>query len=481
MQGPLADALEWAGITTDSFNEKLAACTTEQERQTLIMDTLNGIYGEASAAYKETNADVIAANQANEAWTASLAQVGGAVEPLLTDVKEMGAELLGKLVPVIETLLNNLPVVAIAVGGITAALVSYKIAAIAATAAEKGMTLAQYAAATAQKVLNAAMSANPIGLIITAITALVAAFVYLWQNCEGFREFWINLWEGIKNIVSQVVGWVKENWQAMLLFLINPLAGIFKYCYDHFEGFRETVHRVLNSIKTGFESFVSTVKALPGKIYNAIVGAIEKVQQWGTNMVNKAKTGMKNVVTAVTTTLKELPSKVLSIGGDLVSGLWNGVNDKLSWLKSKISGFASSVLDSIKDFFGVHSPAESRGNLKTTDWIGEMLDEGLAGGLIDGAGAPISAMKKVTGAVLDAAKGGIDGMAVERSLQRGNAATQIAAGAPIGVMDKLDLILQAIERGQVLTIDSKQLVGGTASMYDNALGQRRALAARGAL
>ena len=92
--GPLADALNWAGIAEDEFNESLAKCNTEQERQTLIMETLQGLYGEASAAYKETNADVIAANAANEQWTASLAQVGAAVEPLLTRVKEIGAELL---------------------------------------------------------------------------------------------------------------------------------------------------------------------------------------------------------------------------------------------------------------------------------------------------------------------------------------------------------------------------------------------------
>lgn len=525
VQGPLADALEWAGISTDSYNEKLAACTTEQERQTLIMDTLNGIYGEASAAYKETNADVIAANQANEAWTASLAQVGAAVEPLLTKVKEMGAELMTKLAPVIEGLLNNLPAVAVALGGIAAALVSYKVAAIAATAAEKGMTLAQYAAATAQKVLNAAMSANPIGIIILAITALVTAFVYLWNNCEQFREFWINLWEGLKSAVNKVVAWIKENWQTMLLFLINPLAGIFKYCYEHFDGFREMVDNVIAKVKKYFSSFVSTLKALPGKIWSSIVGAVDKVKQWGTqlvnraktaasnllsnvtstlknlpgriwsaisgaiqrvatwgtNMVSKAKSGMAKVVSTVTTTLKNLPSKVLSIGKDLVTGLWNGVSNKLAWLKSKISGFADSVLDGIKNFFGVHSPARSSGSLKTTDWVGEMLNEGLAGGLIDSADTPINAMRAVTGGVLGAAKE-FNGLEVERGLRTTRSmAAQTAAAGGTGISAKLDAILAAIEKGQVLTIDKKLLVGGTASDYDNTLGQRRVLVARGAL
>jgi phage-related minor tail protein len=516
--GPLADALNWAGVSEDAFNESLAKCNSEQERQQLIMETLSGLYGEASENYKETNADVIAANKANEEWTASLAEVGAAVEPVLTKVKEVGAELLGKLVPVIETLLANLPTVAVVLGGIAAALVSYKVAAIAATAAEKGMTLAQYAAATAQKVLNAAMSANPIGLIIVAITALVAAFTYLWQNSEKFREFWIGLWEGLKKAVSAVVDWIKENWQAMLLFLINPLAGIFKYCYDHFDGFRETVDKVIAKVKSILSNMIDVLKQLPSKIWNAIVGAVQKVKtwgsnliseakasatnmlnnvtstlkqlpskiwnaivgavtqvaNWGSNMVSKAKSAMSNVVSSVTNTLKSLPSKVLSIGGNLVTGLWNGVSNKLAWLKQKISGFASSVLSSIKSFFGVHSPSTE------TAWIGEMLDQGLAKGVLDNADQPIDAMHDVTGGVLGAAQT-FDGMSVERGLQRSSMAAQAAAAVPSGLADKLDRILAAIERGQVLTIDKKQLIGGTADDYDTTLGQRRALVARGAL
>lgn len=474
VQGPLADALEWAGISTESFNEKLAACSNEQERQKLIMETLNGVYGEASAAYKETNADVIAANQANEAWTASLAQVGAAVEPVLTSVKEMGAELLSKLVPIIEGLLNNLPAVAVALGGIAAALISYKVAAIAATAAEQGMTLAQYAAATAQKVLNAAMAANPIGLVILAITALVTAFVYLWKNSEEFREFWIKLWEKIKETALKVADALKELPAKIYNAIKGAIDKVQKWGTD-------MVNKAKSAASNMISRVTSTAKELPGKIWSAISGAVQRVAQWGTDMVSKSKSGMKNVVSSVTSTLKELPSKVLSIGKDLVSGLWNGVNDKLSWLKKKISGFADSVLDGIKSFFGVHSPARSSGSLKTTDWVGEMLNEGLAVGLQDSAGTPINAMRKVTGGVLDAAKD-FNGLEVERGLQGRHTATLAASAASgAGMLAKLDAILAAIERGQVIALDGKTLVGATAAGYDNTLGQRRALVARGAL
>lgn len=510
--GPLADALNWAGVSEDAFNESLAKCTTEQERQALITETLAGLYGEASAAYKETNADVIAANQANEAWTASLAQVGAAVEPLLTQVKNIGAELLGKLVPVIEMILNNLPTVGVILAGLTASMVAFKVAAIAATAAEKGMTLAQYAAAAAQKVLNAVMAANPIGLIILAITGLVAAFTYLWQNSEAFREFWIGLWEKIKSAVSAAVEFFKgvpegiynaihgalervRQWGTDLTSkaktaATNTLNGAINILKNLPSKIASAIAAAITNVTTWgtnlankaktaatntLNGVINILKNLPSKVASAISAAIDRVQTWGSNMVSTAKTAMSNVVSSVTSTLSELPGKVLSIGGDLVTGLWNGINNKLSWLKSKISSFTSSVLDSIKDFFGVASPS------KETAWIGDMLDEGLAKGVIKNAKTPIKAMKSVAGGVLDAAASDIDGMSIERQLRSTSAATTPMTAAAGGLSTKLDKILDALERGQTLTIDGDKLVGATAERFDAKLGQRRALAARGAL
>lgn len=57
---------------------------------------------------------------------------------------------------------------------------------------------------TAFAALNTTMLANPIFLIIAAITALVAAFIYLWNTNEDFRQFWINLWENVKEVAIAV-------------------------------------------------------------------------------------------------------------------------------------------------------------------------------------------------------------------------------------------------------------------------------------
>ena len=460
--GPLADALNWAGISEDKFNESLAKCTTEQERQKLIMETLAGVYGTASAAYKETNADVIAANQANEAWMASLAQVGAAVEPVITQVKTVGAELLTKLVPVIQTILNNLPAVGVALAGITAALVAFKVTALG------GIPAVATAARTALKLLFTVMKANPVGLVITAITALVSAFMYLWKNNEQFREFWIKLWQKIKSAALKAVDGLKALPGRIMSAIQSAITNVQTWGNNLVSRAKTAATNMLNNV-------VSTVKNIPSRVKSSISGAITNVVKWGSDMASKARSGMREVVSTVTGILSDLPSKVLSIGGDLVTGLWNGISNKLTWLKNKIRSFTDSVLDSIADFFGVASPS------KETAWIGDMLDQGLAKGVLDNAKTPIKAMQSVSGGVLDAAAGDVDGLSLERHLSRPAAFGAAPAMADSSLGAKLDKILAAIERGQVLTIDGDQLVGATAAKYDNTLGQRRALAARGAV
>lgn len=99
----LADALEWVGVNTDEFKAQLEACSTEQERANLITETLVGLYGDASAAYKENAADIIAANKANDNLTASTAKLGEVVSPLITDVKNLAAGFLEDLVPAVSS------------------------------------------------------------------------------------------------------------------------------------------------------------------------------------------------------------------------------------------------------------------------------------------------------------------------------------------------------------------------------------------
>lgn len=196
--GPLADALNWAGESEDAFNEALEACSDEQERQQLITKTLTKLYKGAATQYKNTNKEVIRANKANEEWNRTLADMGGYVEPLVTDVKQMGLAIAKdmkqplrevvdfirqKVLPALTNfggwVKTNAPQITAAVAGVTAVIATHKAAVLAAELASKGLTVATLAQAAAQKALNLVMSASPLGLLTTAIAGAAAAmFAY---------------------------------------------------------------------------------------------------------------------------------------------------------------------------------------------------------------------------------------------------------------------------------------------------------------
>ena len=258
---------------------------------------------------------------------------------------------------------------------------------------EVALTVAQGAVTAAQWLMNIAMNANPIGLIIAAIGALVAAFVLLWNNCEGFRNFWISLWESIVNACSValewiftewlpnafnfVIEWVKTNWQGLLLLLVNPIAGAFKLLYDNCDGFRNFIDNFVNSVKELFTNgwnavvsfftqtipqFISSVgqwfSEMPGKIWGGIVGAIGVVSSWGNQLISAGVSAAKGLVSSIWSTVCELPGKILDIGKNLVQGLWNGINNAKDWVLNKIKGFGESILKGIKSFFGIASPSK---------------------------------------------------------------------------------------------------------------------------
>ncbi len=220
--GPLADALNWAaaegetfGVTLkkntkanaewnekvkeatsaeDYFNLALEQCSDEQERQQLITETLTKLYGGAATQFKKTNKEVIRANEATEKWNKATAKVGKAVEPVVTDIKELGVTLLEDasepledianyirktVIPAIEKVgkwvKNNIPVIKAGLIAVTTAMVAFKVATVANVVAQKGLKKAIKETAIAQKALNLVQKATPLGLVLAGVVALTVA------------------------------------------------------------------------------------------------------------------------------------------------------------------------------------------------------------------------------------------------------------------------------------------------------------------
>lgn len=223
VQGSLADALEWSGITVEDFNEKLEKTSSEEERQDLIMKTLKDTYGKAGEQYKTTNKDVMDAHKAQERLTDAFAELGRVSEPIMTVIKDKVAEMVELAVPKLEALIqkvkdvkqwieDNKQTIENWAAGIAGATVSIGLFLLILNWG-KIMTAAKtalMAVRTAVLLFNAALKANIIGLIISLIAGLVTAFVLLWRNNEDFRKFWIDLWAKIKTAGSNAMDWIKE-------------------------------------------------------------------------------------------------------------------------------------------------------------------------------------------------------------------------------------------------------------------------------
>lgn len=282
VQGSLADALEWSGVTVESFNDRLAACSTEQERQDLIVKTLNDTYSKAGTQYKETNKDVLAANKAQEKLTAAFAELGRIGEPILTAIKNAVADMVAAAAPKLEALIEKVKGlkkwikdnentidtwVAVIIGAtvsIGAFLLVLKWGAImsAATKAIKGVRAAIL-------LFNAALRANPIGLVVSLLAGLVAAFVYLWNNNKGFRQFWLDMWAKIKSVTGSAVGWIKDkfgDFKSALKTVQNTFGKIKDTIADKIDGAREAVRKAISKIKNLFDFSWSLPKLKVPKI-----------------------------------------------------------------------------------------------------------------------------------------------------------------------------------------------------------------------
>ena len=268
VQGSLADALEWSGITVEDFNEELAKCSTEEERQDLIMKTLKDTYGEAATQYQETNADVMEARKAQERLTDAFAELGRIGEPILTAIKNGVASMVEVAVPKLEALIQKVKdakqwiqdnkdtvdtwtaVIIAATVSVGSFLLVLKWGAIMSAAAK-----AIQGVKTAIILFNAALRANPIGLIISLLAGLVAGFLYLWKNNEDFRNFWIGMWDKIKSVGGSAVDWIKGKFNAFkdVLSTVKDTFGKIKDAIaDKIDGARESVSKAIDKIKKFF-------------------------------------------------------------------------------------------------------------------------------------------------------------------------------------------------------------------------------------
>ncbi|MEV5944424.1 phage tail tape measure protein [Streptomyces sp. NPDC051994] len=300
-----------------------------------------------------------------------------------------------------------------------AAWTAQKVALIASTVAEK-------AAAVAQWLLNAALDANPIGLIIMAIAALVAGLIYAYNHCATFRVIvqaafqavgavamwlWHNVFEPVFKGIAAAVGWVidfvKSHWPLLLVILTGPIGIavllIIKYWKQISDGFVAAYHAV---VLVALE-LMAWVTALPSRILAGLESLGRLLWSWATSAFNQAKNAAVSVGSSLLSWVSGIPGRILSALGDLggllynagsklIQGLINGVKSMIGSIGDAIGSVASTVRSYWPFSPAKRGPLSGRGSL---DIAGANMGQMLADGITGSTGKVASASARLAGAV----------------------------------------------------------------------------------
>lgn len=433
--GGLADALNWAGVSEDQFQAKLDACTSEQERQALITETLNGLYSEAADKYKEVNGDIIAAQKATASLNDAMAALGAIAEPIVTKLKQLAADLLQQITPFISLIGEGLTgalegaegaaqqfsegllgLVTFAIEKLTELLPSFldfafqMISTLATGIAQSLPTLVPALVQLVADVVQVLIDNIPLlidaalqlitGLaqgIINAIPVLVAALPQLItslidgllaaipQIIQAGIDLLTSLVAALPEIITAIVAAIPEIINGIITAVIESIPQIIQAGIDLLVALIQALPEIITTIVQAIPQIISgIVNALIGNIDKIIMAGVQLfvalIQNLPTIIVEIVK-AVPQIVSGIVSAFGSLVGEMVKAGANLLHGLWEGISGAASWLWEKVSGWASSLVSGIKDFFGIHSPstvfAEIGGNM--ADGVGVGFGENMTG------------------------------------------------------------------------------------------------------
>lgn len=367
LTGVLADALNWAGVNEDDFQKKLDACSTEQERQKLITETLNGLYSEQSDKFKELNKDVIAANEAAADLAQAQADLGAAAEPLNTKITELKTSILTELSPALNQMLQDLTGVLDGTEG----------------APEK---LAETIGGMLDTILTKAVEILPqmgemaTGLIVTFTETIINQLPEIINSALTILTSFIDtLSNKIPDLIPVVIN-------AVLTIADNLINNVDKII----DAGIKLILGLADGLVKALPQLVAKIPVIIEKLLSAILNNLPKLLNAGVELILSLANGLIKAIPQLVAQLPTIISHIIKglltegvpaliqAGADLLAGLFKGMlNPSVIW--DNIKKMGNGILNGIKDFFGIHSPSRL-----FRDEVGAFLGEGMALGIGDG-------------------------------------------------------------------------------------------------
>lgn len=265
------------------------------------------------------------------AWvTANLPAITQKMTEVATTIKDGVVNTVKSVVEWVQKLSPILAAVGTAIAGLALVGLIQNLGAVG--AALKAWAMSSKLVTAAQWLLNAAMSANPISLVVIAIAALVAAFVVLWNKSEAFRNFWINLWDNIKAVASTA-------WEAITGFFSvawDTIKAIWDFVVGYYQGIWEGIKAVFSVVSSVLSGFFSAAWNGIKAIWDGVTSFFSGVWSGITSIFGNVGGWFKSKFTEAWNNVKA----VFSGFGSFFQGLWDTI-------KNTFSGLGSSLADAI--------------------------------------------------------------------------------------------------------------------------------------
>lgn len=288
------------------------------------------------------------------------------------------------------------------------------------------------------------LMANPIILVVAAIAALVAGFIWAWNNIDGFKEFWINLWENIKTTASNAIQGLQNfftqtvpqmisnigNWFSQLpetiwywlcfavayavlwvgqmaqkayeagskfvqnaitfiqqlpgkvwTWLVNTISRVGSWASQMASRAQQAGSRFLNNVST-------FIRQLPGRVWTFLVSTISKVISFAVRFAQKGREAAQRFKENIINGIRSLPGRMVSIGSDIIQGIIRGITGAAGRLFDTMSNIASRALHAAEHALGINSPSRV-----FRDKVGKMIPAGVTVGIQTNAAQTIKAIK----------------------------------------------------------------------------------------
>lgn len=299
----------------DAFSQALASTTDTQERADMVARFLNQTYGESKTTYDEASKSILDTNSAQLELKQTQADLGESLAPVNNAFAEMKSKALEKITPLVEDLaekfmdlynyLNEHPtLLQVITGLLTGMAVAFGV--LATALAIQGLIAG---VTKAFALLNTTLLANPFVLIGALIVGLVATIIYLWNNCESFREGVIKVWNAIKDI------------------------------------FFSTIDAIITFLKVVGTRMFAIGKGVFNKLKNGMMAIWDSIVEF-----------FSVTIPGIFTSIADID--LFDIGWDIIDSLWTGLKDIWSdvsdWFEDKMAW----VSDSVEWIFGKKKEAD---------------------------------------------------------------------------------------------------------------------------